>query len=367
MYAFHRTLGAGVALLALTAGVFRVPASFIDTAAPQYAEFEAQLDSNAQSAFGLTYPLTYTFHIPSGSSGMQGLYRYRLTDAWTPLPTYPSSALFNGVAAARFDCPNNLAYLSVPFPLASSSVFLRVVDAQGTEVMLTYLGLPQYYDDHHAAVTIMLDDFTAGNLSSFQTAVPLVTAKNMDVSLAVETGWMNAAAWSQLQTWVNQADVEAASHTRAHTCTDTDYQNNGGYFYQISGSRDDLLANLSLPAPYVSTFVEPCGFESVTVRQAVVAAHYLDDRNTSTSPITFASWNSDGAYAAIGPTHIVGDTWPVGGGSAALLAEANGAFDNAYANAGIYHMMDHPAEGRWWAGSYLDQHAEYISGRTDVW
>ena len=159
--------------------------------------------------------------------------------------------------------------------------------------------------------------------------------------------------------------LEPGSHTRTHPCTDLEYQQQGGFDWQISGVRDDILANLTMRNAYVPAFMEPCGFESAQVRQAVISAHYIVDRGASTGLSTFSPWGADGAYQQAMVTYI-SNTWN-GTGTAALRDAANASFDAAYNNGGIYHLFDHPAEGRWFDGSYLAQHASYISNRLDVW
>ena len=355
----------GVVALSLSLVVV-LPAASVVEAATSGTEFRVDLDPAAHRSYGLHYPATYIFQIPPGSSGLQAQYRYTTSGAWTTLPAKTPSDSFNGVAAARFDYATRTLYLSVPFSQASDSIFLRVLAETGGAVSLTYVGIATYYDNRRAAVTILLDDLASGYLADFGVAVSLLASKGLHHTLGVQTGHMDTSAWGQLQRWIDQGFTEAASHTRTHPCSDSEYLRAGGYTSEVAGSRDDLLRNLRLPAPYVPAFLQPCGFESPSVRQAVVAARYLVDRHASQGTITFSPWSSDGAYASVGPTY---DTWswPTGGGSTNLRDQANAAFDRAYSNGGIYHLMDHPWKKLWASGSYLDQHAHYIAGRADVW
>ena len=74
-----------------------------------------------------------------------------------------SSDFFNGINAARFDYPNNTAYLSVAFSNISDVIYLRILNGL-SEVPLTYLGISSYYDNRHAAVTVSLDDWDSQNI-----------------------------------------------------------------------------------------------------------------------------------------------------------------------------------------------------------
>ncbi|MBN2149082.1 MAG: hypothetical protein JW726_16980, partial [Anaerolineales bacterium] len=161
--------------------------------------------------------------------------------------------------------------------------------------------------------------------------------------------------------------MEAASHSRNHACSESAYLGLG-YAYQVSGSKQDILANLQLPYPYVPAYIEPCGYTDPALRQAVVAAGYLATRGFPTPPIQndFSAWGEDGSYQR---ALFTLDTypWPWSTQSAALLAQANASFDAAYSAGEIYHLVDHPWQARWFPGSTLDSHTQYIGNRPDVW
>jgi hypothetical protein len=328
-------------------------------------QFQVTINSTAHQAYGLFYPVTYMFHIPSGSSNLSAQYRYNQTSSWTTLTQKTAADFFNGVNAARFDYAASTAYLSVAFTQNSDNLFLRVVDSQNREVVLSYLGIPTYYDNRRAAVTVSLDDWTSTANADFNDAATILSGKSIHFTAAVITN--QGPNWSLVQQWVNSGWMEVASHSRNHTCTDQEYLAQG-YAYQVTGSKQDILANLQLPHPYVPTYIEPCGYESTALRQAVVNAGYLDTRGWAVPPVqnTFAAWGSDGSYRTI-LYSIDTWSWPWYALDSTLLAQANASFDTAYAAGGIYHLVDHPWQGRWYTGSTLDTHSQYISNRRDVW
>lgn len=335
------------------------------------AEFQFTVDSAAHTRYGLTYPATFIFSLPAGSVALTAQYRYRPTEAWQPLPEAAVGERFDGRQIARFDYAGLRAYVSVSFALSSDTVYVRLMDAVETPVTIGYEGLARFYDNRHAAVTISLDDWADYMLEPIDAATGLLAGLDLPHTVSVITG--SVGDWSRLQARVTTGYTEVAAHTRNHPCTALDYAALGGYAAQIDGSRADLLANLTLPSPYISAFAQPCGFEDAGVRQAVVAAGLLVDRSYVTSPeigpIDFAPWQADGAYAPLLPTYVVyvaPGHWE-GSGSAADLAEANAAFDTAYTGGGIYHFTDHPSTALWFVGSYLYQHLQYIAGRGDVW
>ena len=147
-----------------------------------------------------------------------------------------------------------------------------------------------------------------GYLSDFVQAISLITEKGLHVTVAIATAY--TSSWSTVQGWINGGLTEAASHTRTHPCTDAEYQVLG-FMSEVVGSRDDLLDALALPNPYSS--------------------------------------------------------YPNPGGTPEMLSSLNSTFDNAYAIGGIYQLLDHPWQKRWSTGGYLEQHAEYMANRKDVW
>ena len=108
--------------------VFIIAFSQADAVAQSEAmQFRITIDSAAHQTYGLFYPVTYVFQIPSGSSNLSGEYRYSETDAWTPLATMTAADVFNGISAARFDYEAGRAYLSVPFSPAYDSIYLHIL------------------------------------------------------------------------------------------------------------------------------------------------------------------------------------------------------------------------------------------------
>ena len=325
--------------------------------------FKVTVDEGAHRAFGLHYPVTYVFRIPEGSSGLSGQYRYSTDGDWSTLETRRAGEIFNGVAAARFDYGAGIAYLSVPFSAGSDSLHLRVV-AGGSEIPMNYLGMARYYDNRRAAVTVTLDDWNYGTGAYFDAAASVLSGAGMHATVGIIT--YGNPNWSQIQGWYDTGYIEPASHSRTHPCSAGDYSENG-HAFEIRGSRDDILANLSLRHPYVTTYIEPCGYADAQVRQNVVGAGYLVERGYPVPPVQngFSSWVEDGAYGRALYSFDTG-AW-YGHEDSNLLTQGNASFDSAYRAGEIYHLMDHPHYGLWYNGSYLSRHIGYVSNRPDVW
>ncbi len=329
-------------------------------------QFQVTINSAAHQTYGLYYPVTYMFQIPSGSSNLTAQYTYAFGDSWHSLSTQTPSDFFNGINAARFDYANDVAYLSIAFSPTSDLIFLRILDGQ-TELPLTYLGMPLYYDNRRAAVTVTLDDLDGPNNSFFGDADAILSAAHVHYTAAVVTG--AEPNWISITNRINAGYMEAASHSRNHPLSLDGYASTG-YDLEILGSRDDILENLEPTVTHVPVYIEPSGLEDAQVRQAIVDAHYLVARGypLTQSENTFSTWGSDGAYERVLYSYDT-DNWPWFNGSdqALLVPQANSAFDATYQAGGIYHLMDHPWQQRWEPPSYLGQHITYISNRLDVW
>jgi hypothetical protein len=336
-------------------------------------EMQVVIDHEAHQLFGLYYPVTYEFGIPGGASNLTAQYRLSQSgsgSSWTNLDTKTSSDFFNGVNAARFDYANNIAYLSVAFPLTSDVIYLRVLDGANQPVPLTFIEIPQYYDNRHAAVTLTLDDWDTDSGAYFNDASVILTNAHVHYTVGIIT---NADPnWSQIQSGLSTGYMEVASHARDHPCSAEAYEING-YDYQIGGSKEDILFNLALPYEYVPAYFEPCGYYSPQVRQAVVNAGYLVERGYPPIPVqnTFSDWDSDGAYARTLFSYSTYD-WGYYDGIPDTRQErldaANGSFDTAYDTGGIYHLLDHPWQRHWYSNdSLLSQHINHIKDKLDVW
>ena len=331
---------------------------------PAYLEYQVVIDPSAHLRFGLYYPVTYTFEIPPGMANLIAQYRYSLSDIWITLDTKTSTDYFNGINAARFDYPNRMAYLSVSFSSSSDTIYLRVMSGQN-EIPIYFMGIPLYYDNRKAAVTVSLDDWEGANTAYFNDASQILVADRIHYSGGVIT--YRNPDWASIQSWVNTGYAEVASHSRIHPCSIADYEATS-YLFEIEGSRNDILTYLTLPHPYVPVYIEPCGLDTDQIRQAILSAGYIATRGWEIPPATnnFALWGMDGSYQTVLYSYDT-NAWPWYSGTAELRDHANAIFNSAYDNGGIYHLVDHPWHGLWYVGSYLSQHADYISNRLNVW
>ncbi len=237
-----------------------------------------------------------------------------------------------------------------------------------------YFGIAKYYDNRTCVVTSSHDDF-AYNTTVWRNCLTMFTEKGLYHTVAIIT---NRTDWDWAQYWINQGYTEAASHSRNHVhvpYTGTDPYNGRprvSYEWQINGSKNDIIGNLSLPRwwrykdkEYVYTWIEPYGSCDATVRQWLGDCYYLCDRSIASSVYDFASWDSQNElFNRVGYTVEMGSP-PWGGDSS--LTSLNRKFDYAYNNSKIYHLITHPSHVDWSEGSYADLHTTYISGRKDVW
>lgn len=327
------------------------------------SEFQITIDHTAHQTFGLYYPVTYIFQIPNGLNELKAQFRYDNAASWQTLSEKSTSDSFNGIDAIRFDYPNHRAYFSLRFSNATDDIFIRMLNGT-TEVPLSYVGIPLYYDNRTAAVTVSLDDWNAPTLV-MDTANQVLIDAQIHYTGSIVTGSKSTSDWANIQGWYDLGYLEPGSHSRDHPCYENEYLEQGGYTYQIAGSRDDILNNLVLRHEYVPAFILPCGGEWPQVRQAMVDAHYIVDRGASPFQDTFSDWQSDGAYQMMLYSYST-QVWQVPV-TPEMRDAANATFDDAYKSHKIYNLMDNPAQGFWDVNSYLRQHIDHIKNHPDVW
>jgi PKD repeat protein len=247
----------------------------------------------------------------------------------------------------------------------SAYIMMPVSAIELTEAV--YVGIADYYDNRKAVVTVTADDWQEGTDEYFENMSRMLAEKKIYYTGAINPG-LNPN-WTQIQYWLNQGYLEAASHSRSHkhlaNYTENDYNS------EINGSKADIISNLTLPSSYsyggteyVYSWIEPWGESDETVRQKLGYYGYLSDRRYQNGYSGLASWNSvDGLFNRIGQTIRMEDA----SGGVIDVATLNDAFDSAYNAGGIYHLMTHPDGVDWSENQYADLHTSYISGRNDVW
>jgi hypothetical protein len=319
--------------------------------------------------YGLSYPLTYETTIPSSSSELVAFRKYSAADAWSPLTEKTKEDFFNAEEVVRFDYPASLAYLSVAFGSATDSMYLKITNQMGENVPIQYHGISRYYDNRDAVVTVTADDWHPAFDQYFLYALPIFRKHRLWVSTAIVTEWCDAPTWQHIQTQIDSGNVEAMSHGRNHLYVP--YPDPG---YEVTGSKEDIINNLHLPAlfrngerEYVYVWVAPYGQYDDQIDSLVSENQYLVSRLVYFDERGFSTWEEDKKkYAPVGVTREMGPLW---GGSNNLI-DLNNAFNIAIAAGGIYHVMCHPhvlyTMGEW-SKNYTRSHLAHISNRKNIW
>ncbi len=317
--------------------------------------------------YGFTFPVTYSFSIPEGSGFLTAYKRYFVTDNWAEVQTRSSDELFSGIEAARFDYITNKAYISLPFSSASNDVYIKIVDQMGADVLISYLGIPEFYDNRRIAVNVTIDDIgevpTWGGNDKFLEASQLFSNSKVWWTPAIETMGLDID-WTLYQTGVNYGYTEIASHSRSHAAPPySDYDS------EIEGSKVDIINNLTLPFSkdsqgYVWSWIEPYGFSDDTVSRKLGQYGYLVARQThevsgEDRATPWAEWHSlDRHY---------GRAWTSAYLDTSTLDDLNSIFDQVYTDGGIYHIWGHIGKNNWTSGGIAYNHIQHIKGRKDIW
>jgi len=327
------------------------------------------VDSTIHEDYGLSYPLTYQFSVPSTVSSLRAFKRYSVEDPWSEVHERPAGSAFNGVEVFRYDDLADMAYVSVTLGDDSDSLFLKIEDASSAIVSVDYQGIPVYYDNRTAVVTCSADDWADWFDGHFPYAVSVFRDHNLWLSVGIISEGCNATTWQHIQEQLDLGLVEAASHSRNHP--HSPYSNTD---YEVSGSKFDIIENLDLPdtfrkgdQEYVYTWIAPYGEYDDDIDASVASNQYLVSRMYTSGTYTFSEWVEDRSfYGSVGMSREVGPFWE----GTTDLEDLNGGFDTAYEMNGVYHLMCHPhvlAQENIWNSEYIWSHLDYVSNREDIW
>jgi len=334
--------------------------------------FKLSVDTSIHNDYGLSYPATYQFSIPSGSSNLKTYKKYRESDTWTQIPEKTKADFFNGIEAVMFDYANNKAYVSVAFSKRSDNIFLKITDEFGNSVDVTYDKITKYYDNRDAAVVFSADDWDGDEERDlkFRQACDMFPSKKIWLSVAIITqGYHNEApapVWSHLQNKIDAGYIEANSHTRHHW-RQIEYD---GYYYnsEIGGSKEDIINNLELPSiyrkgdrEYVWGWIAPYSLSNYAIRYYLGRYRYLSDvsGDFDTGGGDFPDWDS---------YYNVYKNWNRWGLiENKTLSNLKSEFDERINEGKIYHIGFHPLLNDFSPGSRIGQFTDYVKERKNLW
>jgi hypothetical protein len=323
------------------------------------------IDTQTHIDYGLAYPVTYEFIIPSGSENLQSYCRFQATQDWSQMVEKTTEDFFNGIEAVRFDYDENTAYVSVGFSEFSDSISIKLTDDDGNNIDATYSAMSHYYDNRDAAVTATADDWADWVNDKFVQTCQIFRSFNLWLSCAIVTDVGDPNTWVDIQTQIDSGYVEAISHSRTHPYVP--YDDLEG---EVLGSMQDLIENLNLPAhnrygirEYIYAWVAPYGEYDDEIDSMVSVAKYLVTRMYYGNDHGFSAWDQElYKYDPIGVSMEVGPLWL----GTTETTELNNTFDEVLADGGIYHVMCHPNILEW-DQDYPWEHLEHISNRNNVW
>jgi hypothetical protein len=326
------------------------------------------VDSTIHQDYGLSYPLTYELSV-SYSEGLTAQKRHSTAETWSTIDEKLPEDFYNGIEAVRFDVETEMAYVSVAFANESDSLFLRILNSDGTNALISFYGISKYYDNRTATVTCSADDWADWFDDYFPYAVSVFRDHNLWLSVGIISEGCNASTWQHIQEQLDLGMVEAASHSRNHP-----HAPYGDADYEVSGSKADIIENLDLPAnfrkgdqEYVYLWIAPYGEYDDQIDALVASNKYLVSRMYTSGDYSFPTWVEDRSfYGSTGMSREVGPFWE----GTTDLEDLNGSFDTAYEMNGIYHLMCHPhvlSQENIWGFDYIWSHLEYVSNREDIW
>ncbi|HNY91119.1 MAG TPA: T9SS type A sorting domain-containing protein [bacterium] len=334
-------------------------------------EVHIAIDPQVHIDYGFSYPLTFALELSAFEEGARAWYRYRQGGAWLQLPEKSGGDFFNGIAAVRFERGSSTAYLSLGFSAESDSIFLRITNAGRKSIPARFNRICTYYDDREMAVTASADDMAGWSRAKFVRTLHITRSYRLWVSCGINSGGADAAVYRYIQAQLDSGYVEAACHSRSHPSLP--YKDYPG---EITGNKEDIIRNLTLPAAftsgereYVYTWIAPNGRTNAIIDSLLTLNKFLFNRLYVSNFFGLSPWNEKihmftnaGVTRAFDPpASQLG--WGIGTND---LGSLNGAFDKAMSEGSVYHVMCHPNVVEWEKG-YPVQHLAYICNRPNVW
>jgi hypothetical protein len=353
--------------------------------------FRLFIDHKWRNYYGVSYPCTYQFDVPSGPCTVQ--YRKQHDGPWLTLDALAPTDT-SGIDGARFDGTD--AYVSVSYDQASRSrnIYLRFVDSQGIDVAATYVGPTKFYNNLNSACVLTCDDWSEGNHAKFMAFTAHCISRGIYVSAGLNAQRnatfsdlpISPAQWADIQARVDTGLLEPTNHGRTHQ-NPNNYNELSAYREIVLGAQD-IADNLTVPPQsrmedeqYVLGWIEPNGNDNAIAKGLRPEAGHVISR------MAFPESEELPNYATFASSDETFNRQTItSNGDQQDIAVMDSRFDTSRAIGGIYHVYTHPwlEEGspNWNPGErptgqpgfdwddpnepFLD-HLDHIAGHSDVW
>ena len=324
------------------------------------------VSSQSHIDYGLSYPITYEFSLPSNSSDLHAYSKHKMNEEWSQIEEKTSDDFFNGIEAVRYDYDNSIAYVSLAFSNVSDSIIVKITDGQADNIAATFLEISKYYDNRVAAVTATADDWAGWSNEKFINTCENFRNLNLWLSCAVITDIYDPTVWADIQEQLDLGNIEVVSHSRTHPYVPYQYLES-----EVLGSKQDLIEYLDLPdlsrygiREYIYAWVAPYGEYDEDIDTLTSYGKYLVSRLFYYNDHQFSDWdNTLNKFYPVGGSIEVGNSswW----GSTDVI-ELNNTFDTVKSSNGIYHLITHPNILEW-DQDFTWDHLEHIANRKDIW
>jgi len=215
------------------------------------------LNSEEHENYGYALPVTYKIRFPAGSSPYNVLYKYQENSNYSSFDLKEESAIFNNITAARIDLKNSIVYTSIGFSSKSDSLFIKIVDVDGNAITPQFDGIAKYYDNRSSVVVASADDWHQFGNDAFVKTINEFRNYNIPLTVGIITDEstlysaqpkMTPETWKSIQNQIDFGNIEIASHSRNHLSLP--YPD---IWYEVNGSKEDIINNLTLPSMYTNS------------------------------------------------------------------------------------------------------------------
>ncbi len=246
----------------------------------------------------------------------------------------------------------------------------KPVDSPPADSPVHFVAKTRYLNNARAVVTHTIDDST----KFIPTCIDAMDKYDIKATIFVSTEREPISQlWPRLREAISNGH-EIGSHSRRHQCQWPDTYSfcfRAYTDYEISGSRDDILANTD--QPHVWSWCYPCGncsgYDFVQHKLAragyLVARNYPHEWEDGHVVPNLQTYDANPYNATY--TQVVQRKGGIAKSGNTDALQLNAKFDQVYENGGIYNFMSHPQWLDYGAEGFYEQHLAYVGRRSDIW
>lgn len=286
--------------------------------------FKLSVDATDHLNYGVSYPITYVFDIPSNWISGYVYYRYLETDPWTLMGNKSSGEFFNGIDTSRFDFANNKAYISIGFSNVSHNIYLQLRQSNS----------PPTIDSRYPLTNPTIQE---GESQEFN-----ITKSDLDGDPLTVTWWLNQSDTGETSdSYTYTANYESAG-TYNVTVTVSDGLSQTSHQWTLTVTNvergiaiTNLISSKNIVGQGYSTSINITIINQGELTETFNLTAYANTTEIETREITLTSGNSTTVTFTWNTTGVTKGNYAISANATIVPGETD-LTDNTYINGEVY-------------------------------